>query len=156
MLDYKKIVLDAITATAGKMLQEEPVMNEVGEERSPIKVEDFTIIIGIAGRISGQLIFGFKEGIAEKIAQIMIGQTTSVLDELTISAVAEFTNVLSGNATIELVDAGSKKLGMSPPSIVMGKSMRISTKIKPITKYKVEFASFGSFSLHVALKEKVE
>ena len=129
---------------------------EESAESSPIKVEDFTIIIGIAGKITGQLIFGFKEDVVKKIAEKMIEQEVDNLDELAISAVSELTNVLSGNATINLVEAGSKKLGMSPPSIVMGKSMRISTKINPITRYKVKVESFGEITLHIALKEKEE
>ena len=129
---------------------------EESAESSPIKVEDFTIIIGIAGNITGQLIFGFKEEVVKNIAEKMIEQEVENLDELVISAVSEFTNVLSGNATINLVDAGSKKLGMSPPSIVMGKSMRISTKINPITRYKLKLEKYGDITLHIALKEKEE
>ncbi len=153
-MDYKGIVLESVAETASKLVSIRPEMREIGEETSPITVEDFTIIIGMAGQISGQLIFGFREEMVKKIAEKMLEQETEELDELTISAVAEFTNVISGNATIKLVDAGSKKLGMSPPSIVMGKNMRISTKIKPINKYKLFFDGLGDVVLHVALKEK--
>ncbi len=156
-MDYKGIVTDSIQETVSKMLGVTSTKTlEENAESSPIKVEDFTIIIGIAGTITGQLIFGFKEEVVKKIAEKMIEQEVENLDELAISAVSELTNVLSGNATINLVEAGSKKLGMSPPSIVMGKSMRISTKINPITRYKIKVESFGDITLHIALKEKEE
>lgn len=153
-MDFKKITLDSIKETSGIMLKTEPDVIESGEENSPIAVEDFTVIIGIAGQISGQLIFGFDEKSNLSIASEMMGMEAAEMDELVISAVAEFTNVLGGNCTIKLVDAGSKKLGMSPPSIVMGKNMRVSTKVKPIQKYKVKFKEKGEFTLHLALKEK--
>ena len=156
-MDYKGIVVESMQETIGRMLgSKTDVYMEEAEESSPIKVEDFTVIIGIAGKITGQLIFGFKEETVKNIAQVMIEQEVDELDELTMSAVAELTNVISGNATIKLVDAGSKKLGMSPPSIVMGKSMRISTKITPITRYRVKIEKFGDVILHIALRERDE
>ena len=110
----------------------------------------------MAGQVTGQLIFGFSDETIKIIAKRMIEQEVEELDELAISAVAEFTNVLAGNATITLVDEGSKKLGISPPSIIMGKNMRVSTKVKPIRKYKVTFKNIGDMIIHVALKEKEE
>ena len=124
-MEYEKIVVDTMTATAQKILKQEPdSVRCVGEENSPLTVEDFTIIVGMAGQVTGQLIFGFSDETIKIIAKRMIEQEVEELDELAISAVAEFTNVLAGNATITLVDEGSKKLGISPPSIIMGKNIR--------------------------------
>ena len=106
-MSYKDIVLKAIINSSEKMLKVRPTYNEIGDEKSPIRVEDFTIIMGIAGKVSGQLIFGFKEEVVKKIAEIMIEQNVESLDELAVSAVAEFTNVLSGNSTIDIVDRKS-------------------------------------------------
>lgn len=155
-MSYKDIVLKAIINSSEKMLKVRPTYNEIGDEKSPIRVEDFTIIMGIAGKVSGQLIFGFKEEVVKKIAEIMIEQNVESLDELAVSAVAEFTNVLSGNSTIDIVKSGiNKKIGMSPPSIVQGKNMRISTKVLPIEKIVLDFGStIGEVVLHIALKEK--
>jgi len=155
-VDYQNIVLESLLETSEKMLKVRAKISPYEEERSPIKVEDFTVIMGMAGQVSGQLIFGFKEETVKKIAETMIEQEVSELDELTISAVAEFTNVLAGNSTIKLVeDEKNKKIGMSPPSIVQGKNMRISTKVMPIHKFIFEFENIGKVTLHVALKEKV-
>lgn len=155
-MDYQNIVLESLLETSEKMLKVRAKISPYEEERSPIKVEDFTVIMGMAGQVSGQLIFGFKEETAKKIAETMIEQEVLELDELTISAVAEFTNVLAGNSTIKLVeDEKNKKIGMSPPSIVQGKNMRISTKVMPIHKFIFEFENIGKVTLHVALKEKV-
>lgn len=155
-MDYQNIVLESLLETSEKMLKVRAKISPYEEERSPIKVEDFTVIMGMAGQVSGQLIFGFKEETAKKIAETMIEQEVLELDELTISAVSEFTNVLAGNSTIKLVeDEKNKKIGMSPPSIVQGKNMRISTKVMPIHKFIFEFENIGKVTLHVALKEKV-
>ena len=50
----------------------DPLLERINAESSPIKVEDFTIIIGIAGNITGQLIFGFKEDVVKIIAEKMM------------------------------------------------------------------------------------
>lgn len=156
-MDYEKIVVDTMVETAQKILKQKAEnVRCIGEENSPLTVEDFTIIVGMAGQVTGQLIFGFSDETIKVIAKKMIEQDVEELDELAISAVAEFTNVLAGNATINLVDEGSKKLGISPPSIIMGKNMRVSTKVKPIRKFKITFKDIGDMVIHIALKEKEE
>lgn len=156
-MEYRKIVLETMGETGERVIKEKLIeMREIAEETSPIAVEDFTIIIGMAGQIGGQVIFGFKEDIVKIIASKMIEQEVTVMDELAISAVAEFTNVVCGNATIVLVDQGAKKIAISPPSIIMGKNMRVSTKIKPIQKYRFVYENVGEVIVHMALKEKEE
>lgn len=153
-MDYQKIAIDTIVEKATGYFGVKATVSDVGEINSPVKVDDFTVILGIAGQVSGQVMFGFKEEMVTKLASKMIDQEMTELDELTMSAVAEFTNVMTGNITIELVEAGSDKLGMSPPSIIMGKNMRISTKIKPIIQYRLNFEDYGYITVNVALGEK--
>lgn len=155
-MDYKGIAVEAIKNTAEEMLGESIESEDLGEKKSPIEVENFAIIVGLAGQIAGQLVFGFTEEMVFKIARKMIQQEVMELDELTLSAIAEFANVLSGHVTMDLVEAGSKRLGMSPPSIVMGKDLKISTKIQPIEKININMKEYGNMSLHIALKEKKE
>jgi len=156
-MDYKGIAVEAIINTAEEMLDRKIKYGESAEMKSPLEVENFAIIVGIAGQVTGQIIFGFKEEVVNSITSHMIGQETLELDDLTLSAVAEFANVLSGHVTIDLVDSGcSKKLGMSPPSIIMGKDLKISTKIQPIQKVRLEIEEYGDMSIYIALKEKKE
>ncbi|BDU50047.1 chemotaxis protein CheX [Haliovirga abyssi] len=153
-MNYEKIAVDTISDISEKIIGVKGEASYVCEEISPISVENTTIIIGIAGQIKGQLIFGFTEETVRAIASKMIGQKVEMIDELAMSAIAEFANVLSGNVTINLVESGSKRLGVSPPSIVTGKHMKISTKIKPIHKFKIEYSGIGDITLNIALKEK--
>lgn len=153
-MDYNKIILTAFESTSEKMIKVKPETVSKGEEKSPIKAEEVAIIIGLAGQISGQIIYCLSEETVFNITSKMIRQATNELDELTISAITEFINVLSGNATIELVEAGSKKLGMSPPSIIMGRGMRISTKIEPINIFKLNYEEIGEMTVYIALKER--
>ena len=156
-MDYKGIAVEAIVNTAEEMLGKKIKCGESSEMKSPLEVENFAIIVGIAGQVAGPIIFGFQEEVVNNITSHMIGQETKELDDLTLSAIAEFANVLSGHVTIDLVDSGcSKKLGMSPPSIIMGKDLKISTKIQPIQKVKLEMEEYGNMSIYIALQEKKE
>ncbi|MGM0508375.1 MAG: chemotaxis protein CheX [Fusobacteriota bacterium] len=153
-MDYKKITQEAIRNTAIEMLGKDVTMDEVIEESSPLHINEFAIIVGIGGEIAGQLIFDFKDGLALKIASILIEQDMDEFDELSRSAVSEFANVLGGHVTMDLVDAGSDKLGMSPPSMIMGENMSMSTKIKPIYKIDTYIKDLGEMCVHMALKER--
>lgn len=136
---YEKTVNDAIKVTSKKILKEEPKVEKLGDEKSPIKVDDFNTILGIVGDISGQIIFGFKEGAPSKIVSKMLGREVGEETELCISGVAEFANILSGNAATELFEETGGTVHITPPSIVMGKEVMLSTTIKEISSYKLTY-----------------
>ncbi|OQY08410.1 MAG: hypothetical protein B6I28_04755 [Fusobacteriia bacterium 4572_132] len=155
-MDYVGISIEAIKNTAEEMLEKKIDYNFLGEKKSPLELENFAIIVGIAGQVAGQLIFGFNEEVVKLISAQMIGQAVTEMDELALSAIAEFVNVVSGHVTIDLVESGSKKLGMSPPSIIMGRDLKISTKIEPIKEIKMSIENYGEVSIYIALKERKE
>lgn len=150
---YENIMNDAIKVTSKKLLDETPVIEKMTDEKSPISVEKFNVILGIVGDISGQIIFSFKEGSPGNVVSRMLGRKVEEDSELCISGMAEFSNILSGNAVTELFEETGGKIAITPPSIVIGKDVVLSTTIKEISVYSLSYDNIGELTMYVAIKE---
>jgi chemotaxis protein CheX len=138
--------------TAKKLIDQESEIVEEIHLKSPVKLEDFSIVVGVVGEINGQLIFGFEKAILDKIVKKMGELERFKAEKYNISIISEFSNILMGNAVTYLEEHGYEKLTITPPSIIMGSDIELSTKISEIIKYKFCFEEFGAISLYVALK----
>lgn len=68
----------------------------------------------------------------------MLGMEVEEIDRLAFSAILEFANMLSGAATIKLVDYyESDKLNMSPPLVINGREFQISSEIGELKNYRM-------------------
>ena len=89
------------------------------------------ILVGIMGDIKGSFICNMSEESAKQITSVlMMGLPITELDEMTQSAIAELSNMLSANATIKFTKY-NKHMDISPPTLMLGKgsSLRVTTKI---------------------------
>jgi chemotaxis protein CheX len=109
-----------------------------------------TIITGVTGGLQGQVLYGMTRQAACSIAGAMLGKSVQELDELGISALAELANMVSGNASTKLAEAGYLAT-ITPPSVVQGEEIKVLTVeraliIPVITQY-------GEIEINVALQE---
>lgn len=113
-----------INATLGKIYLKD----------SPYRSDSVVIIVGLTGSIRGQAIFSMSKAVAMEIASSMMGgMPVTELDEISRSAVSELTNMILGNAATLLYNRGIG-VEITPPSLVMGENMQISSnKMKTIT-----------------------
>jgi chemotaxis protein CheX len=151
---YEKIISEAIKETSKKLFGKMPIIEKKGEAKSPLAVDSFNVIMGIVGDISGQIIFNFKEGSPEKIVSKLLNREIKDEEELKVSGVAEFSNILSGNAITDLFEETGGKINISPPSIVMGKHVMLSTDIHEISEFLLDYEEIGQIIMYVAIKEK--
>ena len=77
-------------------------------------------------------------------------------EELQISGIAEFANILSGNAITELFEETQGKIDITPPSIIMGNHVVLSTVIHDISEFVLEYEEIGEIVMYIAIKEKEE
>lgn len=100
---------------------------------SPYDSDSVIIIIGITGKIRGQVIFTMSKDTALKIAShMMYGMPVTELDEISKSAISELTNMILGNTATLLYNRGIG-IEITPPSLLLGESMQISTnKLKTV------------------------
>lgn len=151
---YEKIISEAIKETSKKIFGKIPEIKKTGEAKSPIEVESFNVILGIVGDITGQIIFNFKGESPNKIVSKLLNRPVINEEELQISGIAEFSNILSGNAITELFEETGGKIDITPPSIVLGNHVMLSTVIHDISEFSLIYEDIGEIVMYLAIKEK--
>ncbi len=147
--------INPFVAAAFHVLQaetgEQPVKGELRLEETHYTTMDITVIIGVVGKVSGSVLFGFSERTAKQLVSSMLGQTVAVFDSLAESAIGELGNMITGRASGLLEQAGYA-CTISPPTLVIGRGTIISTN--PIRRLCIPVATrFGEVQISVALRE---
>jgi len=119
--------------------------------KGPLTGSDVNTIIGVTGQLEGQVIYTFEEKVAVRIASALIGETVDGLDDMAKSAVAELTNVMTGNAAISLSENGYSCV-LTPPTLLTRKDLIVTT-FTPVLNIPF-ITDFGTVTVHVALREK--
>ena len=113
--------------------------------------EDITAIIGVSGSLQGNVLYGFANGSAYSVAGAMIGEPVTELDDMSLSALGEIANMITGNAATHLAQAGYP-CQISPPVIVEPRGSRFT--IMGSTQILVSFTSpLASLSVRISLRE---
>ena len=114
--------------------------------------EDVTAIIGVSGRLEGNVLYGFTQESALKVVSRMIGEEVEDLsNDLAFSALGEIANMITGNAATHLAQAGFP-CQISPPVIVEPRGSRFT--IMGSTQMLVSFSSpLASLSVRISLRE---
>jgi DNA-binding NarL/FixJ family response regulator len=109
------------------------------------------IIIGIIGKFCGRMLVDISKETAEKITMAIMKKEPQNLD-VTMAALAEFANIIAGNAS-SMLNRQNKALGLrvAPPSILRGDSLCISAPDFSTTSMKAQ-TEFGEILLNVGFK----
>lgn len=79
--------------------------------------DDVTAIIGISGKLEGNVLYGFSTGLVSEIIKRMVGEEFDSRDPIALSALGEIANVITGNAATQLAASGYA-CDISPPVIL--------------------------------------
>ncbi len=116
--------------------------------------EGVAIIIGITGEFRGQVFFSMDERTACRIASVMMmGMEVNKLEEMARSAIAELGNMIMGNVSTEFSNNGIK-IEITPPSILAGKDISVSTKGTRTICIPLALETLGKVEIDVALTDK--
>jgi len=116
---------------------------------------DLCIVLGVVGKVEGQVIYGMDNKTACQIAsKMMMGLAVEQLDDMAKSAVAELGNMITGRATIGLEHAGYG-CEISPPTLITGANISISSPSTQILVVPLN-TEVGTIDLHVGLEEAKE
>lgn len=67
---------------------------------------DISITVGVVGEINGNIVYEFSKKFAFEMMRIMTFMEITEIDEMVCSAMAEISNIISGNATVSLAQKG--------------------------------------------------
>jgi len=118
------------------------------------QTDDVTVIISLVGAVDGTVFYSMSKEVAVGLASVLMGEKFDSLDRLAQSGVAELGNVITGQASMKLAEAGFES-NISTPSLIIGKGATISTLefprlVVPLT------TSIGSLTIHLALREGLQ
>lgn len=113
-------VFEAITGKA-------PCADEATPRTSSFTSQQVTVIAGVNGDVAGTVMYSMSLATACNVAGVMIGTEVDELDEMALSAVSELGNMITGGATA-LVSEHGLAVDITPPSIIRGANIEISTK----------------------------
>jgi len=110
-----------------------PTLGKVYLKNSPYPSDSVAVIVGLTGKLSGQVIMSLNIETAMSIASIMMGgMPVQVFDDIPKSAISELGNMIMGNTATILFTKGIG-IEITPPSLLMGEKITVSqTNMKTI------------------------
>ncbi len=131
------------------LLEVEPVKGKLDVRPNIFTSQQCNVIMGVTGRVEGQVIYGMNLITADRIASHMLGQQIRTFDHLAASAIAELGNMITGNASGFLAEAGYECV-ITPPSIIRGTNVKISTLCIPAIVVPID-TPLGKIEITVSL-----
>ncbi len=112
---------------------------------------EITAVIGVSGELEGSVLYGFGNGTSLALAGRMMGVTIVEHNEVSLSAVGELANMITGNAATQLSNAGYS-CTISPPIMIEMVGSRIATVGGPqmLATFNSEL---GDLNIRISLKE---
>lgn len=130
-------------------------LGEISKERISKKDSlvcryNFTTVIGLSGKISGNVALSMPYDTARKIASVMMmGMEIAEMDEMSVSALGELTNMICGQAAIEL-SMQNLNTEVTPPTIIHGDKLKAIISQVETTAVELR-SSLGSIELNLGL-----
>jgi len=98
---------------------------KVYKKESFASTYDLTTIIGISGDKKGNVSISMEYNTVKKIAStMMMGMEVTEINEMTLSAIGEMSNMICGHAVMKLNDV-NKNMDITPPTIIHGSDTKI-------------------------------
>ena len=115
--------------------------------------DDVTVVIGVSGRLEGNVLYGFSEQTAHSIVSVLLGEEPGeASNEMGLSAIGEIANIITGNAATRLAAMGYR-CEISPPVIIEPVGTKFTTFGS--SQILVNFTSpLGTLSVRISLYEK--
>jgi len=119
---FKEALLDGVNRMTKTLLT---FKDEYSDDKEYIS-KGMTVIIGIIGKFAGRMVIDLSKETADNMATALLRRAPKNNDEM-IGAMAEFANIISGNAC-SLLNRKDRALGLrvAPPSILHGDNVHIS------------------------------
>lgn len=148
---YISAFVNAITGIYANFGFGEASSENVSKRQSFTCKYNLVTIIGLSGDVRGSVALAMPYETAKKIAStMMMGMEVAEIDEMCISALGEMTNMICGQAVMEL-SALNQFIDITPPTIIHGNNMKaIISQVETIV---VEInSSLGCFELNLGLE----
>ncbi|HHH83531.1 MAG TPA: chemotaxis protein CheX [Chloroflexi bacterium] len=120
-------------------------------EKSDLTGHEVTVILSLVGEVQGVVLYGLSIQTSLALVSRIMGQAFTSFDDLARSGIAELGNVITGQASIRLAEAGFAS-NITPPTLVQGKGAKISTLQFPRIVVPL-MTEVGVLTVHIALRQ---
>lgn len=152
-LEYVRPFIEASQDMLAQVVNEKTETGKLFLRDSTFTGDNVIIIIGIAGKLKGQVIFNLKkEGACNIASRMMCGMPVEHLDEIAKSAIGELANMISGNAAT-IFASKDIALDITPPTVMIGDNIEISTTKSNSICVPLVMESGNCFEINVSLSE---
>lgn len=113
-----------------------------------------SIIIGVYGYLTGQVLYSMKDDVAEKLVEkMLIGKSPQERKIIFMDTLGELANMITGNATALLNQRKDYALKITTPAIATGDNLNIMLVPKPALVLGM-YTQYGPIEVSVALEEQ--
>jgi chemotaxis protein CheX len=113
-----------------------------------------SIIIGIYGFLTGQVVYSFDGALAARLVDKMLeGKSPQVKKIMFLDSLGEVANMITGNATALLNQRGDQVLNITTPAIAAGDNLSVHLVPKPTLVLGL-ITQYGPIEISIAVEEK--
>lgn len=153
-VEYINPFIEASQSVLMMMTGEKPKLGKVQLRKSPFGSENIAVIVGLTGKIRGQVIISFSQDSALAVASAMMGgMVVTELDEISKSAISELSNMIMGN-TATLLASRDIGVEITPPSLFMGEKLMITPANMQTISIALCISNGNKIGIDVSLEEK--
>jgi chemotaxis protein CheX len=125
-------------------------------EEDDCTADDTSVIVPVTGELEGAVFYGMDSGTAERMAGALVGDLRRVRwdDEILQSALGELGNMITGQASVLLEQAG-KSCSIAPPLVVL--AARVIVAPRPFERLLVPIETgLGRMHIRLSLRETTQ
>jgi chemotaxis protein CheX len=123
-------------------------------QTKPAPTYEVSIIIGVYGYLTGQVVYSMKKEVAVKLVQKILGDVSNEeLKEMFMDTLGEMANMITGNATALLNRKEAHTLKITTPAIVTGDHISVRLVPNPTVVLGM-YTTYGQIEINIALVEE--
>ena len=143
--------IEASIKAMQETVQLTPTRGQLSARPQVFTTQQVNIVCGVTGAIDGQVIYGMSIISADKIASIMLGSTVVTFDQVAAAAIADLGAKMAEHS-IELLKQQGFECRITPPTIVKGSNVKISTLDVPALVIPLEVEGIGEIEINVSVQ----
>jgi len=151
-VEYISPFIDASIQAMQDLVRVTPQRGKLSARPQVFTTQQVSIVCGVTGDIEGQIMYGMSIISADKIASVMLGSTVVTFDQVAATAIADLGTRMAKNSTERLQEQGFN-CQITPPTIVKGSNVKISTLEIPALVIPLDLPGIGEMEINLSIQD---
>mgnify|MGYP000947003091 CR=1 FL=1 len=153
-VEYINPFIEASQSVISMMTGAKPELGRVYIRKAPFESDNIAVIVGLTGKIRGQVIISLSKKSALLVASAMMGgMAVKELDDISKSAISELTNMIMGNTATLLAGRGIG-IEITPPSLITGKKISFTPTNMQTVTIPLKLSGDSKLEIDISLENK--